>query len=136
MAQEEISIAINDKPDKEERRKRKEARRAKREAFQIRLNAADKLSASEWNPIIIEIVTDHLKKDLTVFQARWHHDTPLSIDVLSTTPLFWYKKHKWSHKDVKEFFKVTGINKPNLESELSIIWGIDESSKKKKKEKV
>merc|ERR1712019_67530 len=104
--------------DKEERKKRKEARRAKREQYKARLHAADKLNASEWNPIIIEIVTQHLKKDLTVFQARWHSETPLSCHILSNTPLFWYKKHKWSHKDVKEFFKITEIMKPNLESDL------------------
>merc|ERR1712154_216407 len=28
-----------------------------------------------------------------------------------------------------------GVNKPNLEADLSIIWGIDENSKKRKKEK-
>jgi len=123
------------KEDKEERRKRKELRRQKREEFQNRLRAVDETDAEKRNPIIIEIVKQHLGKGLDVFQARWQRETPLSNDVFLNTPLFWYKKHKWSHKDVKEFFKIVGVHKDNLDSELSVIWGIDESAKKKKKEK-
>ena len=126
----------NKKEDKEARKKRKELRRKKREEFQNRLAAIDSKKAEERNPIIIEIVKEHLKKDIDVFQARWQSGTPLSNQVFLNTPLFWYKKHKWSHKDVKEFFKITNVYKENLDSELSIIWGIDETSKKKKKEKV
>jgi len=120
---------------KEERKKRKELRRAKREEFQTRLNAVPRNNTAQRNAIIIEIVTQHLKKDVDVFQARWQNGKALSNDVFSNTPLFWYKKHKWSHKDVKEFFKIVGIYKENLDSELSIIWGIDETAKNKKKEK-
>merc|ERR1712154_60861 len=128
-------MGMADDADKEQRKKRKEQRRRKREEFQNRLNAVDPNDASLRNPIIIEIVKQHLKKDIDVFQARWTTGSPLSNQVFSATPLFWYKKHKWSHKDVKEFFKITGIKKENLESELSVIWGIDETSKKRKKEK-
>ena len=124
------------KEDKEARKKRKELRRKKREEFQNRLSSVDARNSSQRNPIIIEIVKEHLHKDIDVFQARWQSGTPLSNQVFVNTPLFWYKKHKWSHKDVKEFFKIVGVYKENLDAELSIIWGIDESSKKRKKEKV
>ena len=124
------------KEDKEARKKRKELRRKKREEFQNRLSSIDSNNADDRNPIILEIVKEHLKKDIDVFQARWQSGTALSNQVFLNTPLFWYKKHKWSHKDVKEFFKIVGVYKENLDSELSIIWGIDETSKKKKKEKV
>mmetsp|Transcript_54488 Transcript_54488/g.49045 ORF Transcript_54488/g.49045 Transcript_54488/m.49045 type:complete len:811 (-) Transcript_54488:91-2523(-) len=123
------------KEDKEARKKRKELRRKKREEFQNRLKSIDGGNPDERNPIILEIVKEHLKKDIDVFQARWQSGAPLSNQVFLNTPLFWYKKHKWSHKDVKEFFKIVGVYKENLDSELSIIWGIDETSKKKKKEK-
>eukprot|EP01083_Nonionella_stella_P071819 193146_1 len=123
------------KEDKAARKKRKEERRRKREEFQNRLAAVSEHNPKQRNPIIIEIVRDHLKKDIDVFQARWQTNTPLSNQVFLNTPLFWYKKHRWSHKDVKEFFKICKVHRENLDSELSIIWGIDETSKKKKKEK-
>lgn len=132
----ELKTEDKSKEDKEARKKRKELRRKKREEFQNRLSSIDGNNANERNPIILEIVKEHLKKDIDVFQARWQSGSPLSNKVFLNTPLFWYKKHKWSHKDVKEFFKIVGVYKENLDSELSIIWGIDETSKKKKKEKV
>eukprot|EP01083_Nonionella_stella_P285965 973323_1 len=125
---------LNEVP-KEDRKKRKEERRKRREAFQNRLAVVSEDNPSERNPIIIEIVKEHLHKDIDVFQARWQTGAPLSNTVFLNTPLFWYKKHKWSHKDVKEFFKITGVYKENLDSECAVIWGIDETSKKKKKEK-
>eukprot|EP01084_Bolivina_argentea_P090880 163674_1 len=123
------------KEDKEQRKKRKELRRKKREEYQNRLSKIDPDVAEERNPLITDIVTVHLKKDMKVFEARWSEGQPLSNTVFLNTPLFWYKKHKWGHKDVKEFFKIVGVYKNDLDSDLSVIWGIDESSKKKKKEK-
>jgi len=121
--------------DKEARRKRKELRRAERAQFQARLKAVDQSVASLRNPIIVEIIETHLKQDLSVFQARWQTGNVLSNDVFLNTPLFWYKKHKWSHKDVKEFFKIVEIYNADLEAELNIVWGIDDTAKRKKKEK-
>jgi len=129
----DLKVDDANKDDKEARRKRKELRRQKREDLQNRLNAVDKTVAEERNPIIMEIL-DHLKKDLNVFQARWQRGTVLSNEVFMNTPLFWYKKHKWSHKDVKEFFRIVGVYRDGLDSELNVIWGIDEHSKKRKKE--
>eukprot|EP01084_Bolivina_argentea_P004853 9181_1 len=125
---------LNEVP-KEDRKKRKEERRKRREAFQNRLAVVSEDNPSERNPIIIEIVKEHLHKDIDVFQARWQTGAPLSNTVFLNTPLFWYKKHKWSHKDVKEFFKITGVYKENLDSECAVIWGIDENFRKKKEKR-
>ena len=132
----DLKVDDANKDDKEARRKRKELRRQKREQYQNRLKAVDKTNPDERNPIIVEIITEHLKRDMNVFQARWQTGTVLSNKVFIDTPLFWYKKHKWSHKDVKEFFKIVGVYRDGLDSELNVIWGIDEHSKKRKKEQV
>jgi len=129
----DLKVDDGNKDDKEARRKRKELRRQKREDYHNRLNAVDKTVPEQRNPIIMEIL-DHLKKDLNVFQARWQRGTVLSNEVFMNTPLFWYKKHKWTHKDVKEFFRIVGAYRDGLDSELNVIWGIDEHSKKRRKE--
>jgi len=121
--------------DKEARRKRKELRRAERSQFQTRLAAVDQNVASLRNPIIVEIIESHLKQDLSVFQARWQKGSVLSNEVIVKTPPFWFKKHKWSHKDVKEFFKILSIYTPDLEAALNVVWGVDDTAKRKKKEK-
>ena len=131
----DLKVDGANKDDKEARRKRKELRRQKREQYQQRLKAVDKGDSSR-NDLIVEIITEHLKKDMNVFQARWQTGTALSNEVFINTPLFWYKKHKWSHKDVKEFFKIVGVYREGLDSELNVIWGIDEHSKRRKKEQV
>jgi len=130
----DLKVDDGSKDSKEARQKRKELRKQKREEYQNRLNAVDQTVPEERNPIIVEIITEHLKRDMNVFQARWQRGTVLSNEVFLNTPLFWYKKHKWSHKDVKEFFKIAGAYREGLDSELNVIWGIDEHSKKRKKE--
>jgi len=87
------------------------------------------------NPVVKEIVEDYLKKSIKVFEARWTEGTPLTDEVFVATPLFWYKRHKWQAKDIKELFDIAGINRPTLDSELNLLYDLDGSEQNGKKSK-
>jgi len=83
--------------------------------------------------VVKEIVEDYLKKSIKVFEARWTEGTPLTDEVFFSTPLFWYKRHKWQAKDIKEFFEIAGLNRPTLDSELNLLYDLDGNAKNAKK---
>jgi len=114
---------------------RQEKRNVRAELIKKLKKVSKVLDPDQRNPVVKEIVEDYLKKSIKVFEARWTEGTPLTDEVFVATPLFWYKRHKWQAKDIKELFDIAGINRPTLDSELNLLYDLDGSEQNGKKSK-
>jgi len=114
---------------------RQEKRNARAELIKKLKKVSKASDPNQRNSVVREIVEDYLKKSIKVFEARWTEGTALTDEVFLATPLFWYKRHKWLAKDIKELFEISGINRPTLDSELTLLYDLDGTGKNRKKTK-
>jgi len=114
---------------------RQEKRNVRAELIKKLKKVSKSTDPEERNPVVKEIVEDYLKKSIKVFEARWTEGSPLSDEIFFATPLFWYKRHKWQAKDIKELFEIAGLNRPTLDDELNLLYDLDGNAKNRKKNK-
>ena len=135
-----IDDEIERQKKKERKAKKKEEKRKLKQELGLKLkkqlttiNHSDPLTR---NPVIIKIVENYLGRSVQVFENQWQNNTLLSDEILLNTPIFWFKKHKWKHTDVRDFYSIMGLQRENLDNQLIQTYKLDSNGKVKKKKKV
>lgn len=111
----------------------KNKRRQERARLAKKIKMTSKTDGTVRNVLVTEVVEKFLGLSMSVFHARWQTSTCLTDEIISNTPLFWYKRHKWTAQSIKDFFVIMDINIPgrDIDAELKQIFNAKPQKKKK-----